>query len=181
MRAETSRCAFHHHYAASAGATQEANGHDGSRAGRRRSVGTLRVSGIGLEPHWYIAGYNNVLQQAATIMGRQARFSGARSARMIAAVTKAAMLDMDIAVSVYGETLIQQITDREERVHAAIGEFDASIGCMLGKFATMTADLGTSSGELEAQTSSVTARCNRIRGSQQTVALGMLRETGNAD
>ena len=57
---------------------------------------------------------------------------------MIAAVTKAAMLDMDIAVSVYGETLIQQISDREERVHAAIGEFDASINCMLGKFAKMT-------------------------------------------
>ena len=137
-----------------------------------RRVGLAHVR-IGLEPHWYIAGYNNVLQQAATIMGRQARFSGGRSARMIAAVTKAAMLDMDIAVSVYGETLIQQITDREERVHAAIGEFDASIGCMLGKFAKMTSDLGASSGELEAQASSVTTRCDRIRGSQEKAGNGI--------
>ncbi len=137
-----------------------------------RRVGLAHVR-IGLEPHWYIAGYNNVLQQVSVIMGRQARFSGARAARMIAAVTKAAMLDMDIAVSVYGETLIQQISDREERVHAAIDEFDGSINCMLGKLDRMTADLGVSSGELETQAASVTARCDRIRGHRKRPAPGL--------
>ncbi|WP_311134075.1 globin-coupled sensor protein [Pleomorphomonas sp. JP5] len=137
-----------------------------------RRVGLAHVR-IGLEPHWYIAGYNNVLQQVSMIMGRQARFSGARAARMIAAVTKAALLDMDIAVSVYGETLIHQISEREERVRVAIGEFDDTINCMLGKLDRMTADLGVSSGELETQAASVTARCDRIRSSQEKAGAGV--------
>ncbi len=137
-----------------------------------RRVGLAHVR-IGLEPHWYIAGYNNVLQQVSVIMGRHARLSGAKAARMIAAVTKAAMLDMDIAVSVYGETLIQQISDRQDRVQAAIGEFDASINCMLGKFAKMTSDLGANSEELQGQAVSVTARCDSIRDSQQMTGEGI--------
>ncbi|PKR89729.1 chemotaxis protein [Pleomorphomonas diazotrophica] len=137
-----------------------------------RRVGLAHVR-IGLEPHWYIAGYNNVLQQVSTIMGKHARLSGAKAARMIAAITKAAMLDMDIAVSVYGETLIQQISDRQDRVQAAIAEFDTSINSMLGKFARMTSDLGASSGELQTQAASVTARCDSIRDSQQTTGEGI--------
>ncbi|MBS1165732.1 MAG: hemAT [Proteobacteria bacterium] len=135
-------------------------------------VGLAHVR-IGLEPHWYIAGYNDVLQQVSVIMGRHARLSGAKTARMIGAVTKAAMLDMDIAVSVYGETLIQQISDRQDRVQAAIGEFDSQINDMLGKLGKMTADLGTSSGELEAQAASVTSRCDSIRASQEMAGSGI--------
>ncbi|MBS1182842.1 MAG: hemAT [Proteobacteria bacterium] len=135
-------------------------------------VGLAHVR-IGLEPHWYIAGYNNVLQQVAVIMGRHARLSGAKTARMIGAVTKAALLDMDIAVSVYGETLMQKISDRQDHVQAAIGEFDGSITSMLGKLAKMTDDLGTNSGALEAQAASVTARCDSIRASQAMTGTGI--------
>ncbi|WP_370677831.1 protoglobin domain-containing protein [Pleomorphomonas sp. PLEO] len=129
-------------------------------------VGLAHVR-IGLEPHWYISGYNHVLEQISAILGQRARFSGAKAARMISAVTKAVMLDMDIAVSVYGETLIQQITDRQQRVQEAIGDFDSQINCLLGKLGKMTSDLGSSSGELEEQASAVTSRCDSISTSQE--------------
>ncbi len=135
-------------------------------------VGLAHVR-IGLEPHWYISGYNHVLGQVSAILGRQARFSGTKAARMIAAVTKAVLLDMDIAVSVYGETLIQQISERQDRVQTAIGEFDKQIGCMLGKFAKMTSELGSSSGELEGQAAAVTGRCDSIRAAQETTGNGI--------
>ena len=80
---------------------------------------------------------------------------------------------MDIAVSVYGETLIEQISDRQNRVQAAIGEFDSRINSLLGKFAKMTSDLGASSDELENQAASVTARCDSIRDSQETTGNGI--------
>ncbi|SCM71388.1 Methyl-accepting chemotaxis sensory transducer [uncultured Pleomorphomonas sp.] len=135
-------------------------------------VGLAHVR-IGLEPHWYIAGYNDVLQQVSVIMGRQARLSGGRAARMIATVTKAVLLDMDIAVSVYGETLIQQIRDRQDRVQAAISDFDASINAMLGTLGRMTADLGANSGALETQAASVAGRCDSIRDSQEATGNGI--------
>ncbi|WP_026791615.1 globin-coupled sensor protein [Pleomorphomonas oryzae] len=135
-------------------------------------VGLAHVR-IGLEPHWYIAGYNDVLQQVAVILGRNARLSGPKAARMIGAVTKAILLDMDIAVSVYGETLIEQISNRQDRVQAAIGDFDASINAMLGKLAKMTSDLGVNSSELEAQAASVITRCDSIRVSQQAAGNGI--------
>ena len=51
-------------------------------------VGLAHVR-IGLEPHWYISGYNHVLEQISVLLGRHARFSGAKATRMISAVTKA--------------------------------------------------------------------------------------------
>ena len=135
-------------------------------------VGLAHVR-IGLEPHYYISGYNYVLEQISSILGRSARLSGTKAARMVSAVTKAVLLDMDIAVSVYGETLIEQITERQNRTQVAIGEFDSQINSLLGKFGKMTSDLGTSSGELQSQAASVTDRCDSIRSSQETTGNGI--------
>ena len=135
-------------------------------------VGLAHVR-IGLEPHYYISGYNHVLAQISDLLGRHCRLSGTRAARMIGAVTKVVLLDMDIAVSVYGETLVQQISDRQTRVLTAIGDFESQITCMLGKLATMTANLGNSSGELSTQASSVTDRCDRIRSAQEATGNGI--------
>ncbi len=135
-------------------------------------VGLAHVR-IGLEPHYYISGYNHVLEQISAIMGRQSRLSGPKTARMISAVTKAVLLDMDIAVSVYGETLIQQISDRQARVQTAIGEFDSQINSLLGKLGKMTTDLSNSSGALEKQAEAVTGRCESIRTSQEATGNGI--------
>jgi len=135
-------------------------------------VGLAHVR-IGLEPHWYIAGYNEVLGQIAAIIGRQFRLSGVKTARMISAVSKAIMLDMDIAVSVYGETLMNRITERQDRVQVAISDFEAQISCMLGKLGKMTDGLGADSAELESQATAVSSRSEGIRKSQEVASGGI--------
>lgn len=135
-------------------------------------VGLAHVR-IGLEPHWYIAGYNEVFGHIARILGQKSRLSGVKTARLISAVSKAIMLDMDIAVSVYGETLMNRITERQDLVQAAIKDFDGTITCMLAKLGKMTSDLGTDSAELESQAAAVTARCEGIRKSQEAAGAGI--------
>lgn len=69
---------------------------------------------IGLEPRWYIGGYNIVLEQLATALLEarwpKSRFGRAKSAlrqqaiEEVCAVAKAMLLDMEMAISVYLES-----------------------------------------------------------------------------
>ncbi len=79
-----------------------------------RRIGLTHLR-IGLEPHWYIAGYNEVAAQITDIIGASHRFSGKRTARLMKAVTTAVMVDLDLAISVYGDTYIARLADRRSR------------------------------------------------------------------
>ena len=68
---------------------------------------------IGLEPRWYTAGYCFVLNEVFAIAIRTYRKKPEQAARVIAAVNKAAYLDMDLATSVYIETNTAAIIARE--------------------------------------------------------------------
>lgn len=70
---------------------------------------------IGLEPRWYIAGYNFIINNlldaiAASVLRRHKKPDGARAAiaRLQSSFMKAALMDMDLAISVY-------LTDREDQ------------------------------------------------------------------
>ena len=65
-----------------------------------RTIGEVHAR-IGLEPRWYIAGYNHVLERLIRLAAQANRFSPGRTAETAAAVTTAVMLDMDVAISVY--------------------------------------------------------------------------------
>ena len=83
---------------------------------------------IGLEPRWYIGGYALVIEQLihAIVNDRWPsvmRMVTARPEGMAAALSslvKAAMLDMDFAISVYLETLDEQRRRAEEAAREAI-------------------------------------------------------------
>ncbi|CDK98549.1 putative heme-based aerotactic transducer hemAT [Magnetospirillum gryphiswaldense MSR-1 v2] len=68
---------------------------------------------IGLEPRWYTAGYCFVLNQVFALAVQAYRKKPEMAARVIAAVNKAAYLDMDLATSVYIETNTAAIIARE--------------------------------------------------------------------
>lgn len=62
--------------------------------------------GLGLEPHWYIGGYSFITGRLlAAVSGERglARLFGGQGAKAAVALNKAAMLDMDLAISVYFE------------------------------------------------------------------------------
>ncbi|SMF86667.1 protoglobin domain-containing protein, partial [Tistlia consotensis] len=96
---------------------------------------------LGLAPRLYIGGYCFLLTRLlAAISERvQSRWSGACAARrsaLLAAITKAALLDMDCAISVYLEAGQQEKLQLLDRL---AGSFERDIG---GVVETLTASVG---------------------------------------
>lgn len=81
---------------------------------------------IDLKPHWYIAGYQFVLNRLIEHLVKKNRFSGKRLIRHIEAVNKVVLLDMDIALSVYQFALLEERRSQNEHVEGAIEKFKAA-------------------------------------------------------
>ena len=90
---------------------------------------------LGLEPRWYIGGYNfliaNLVEAVAVKMLAKSskRDAIARCARAQKAVIKAALLDMDLAISVYIDagnraraTTMKHAAELQQRVNATVDE-----------------------------------------------------------
>ncbi|WP_237153624.1 globin-coupled sensor protein [Oryzibacter oryziterrae] len=125
---------------------------------------------IGLEPHWYIAGYTDVLGKMNQIISARCRFSGVKAGRLISAVTRALLLDMDIAVSVYSETLVKQICDRQNLVKVSVDDFNGKIVTLLDELSQVSATMETTSSALSRQSSSVSGKAEDIRAAQSHAA-----------
>jgi len=70
---------------------------------------------IGLEPRWYMAGYAFVLDRLAETLTQHHRRDWKRLGPQLRAVTKAVFLDMDLAISVYYESMRRAARDELER------------------------------------------------------------------
>lgn len=79
---------------------------------------------IGLEPRWYIGGYNYVLSRLTDLASETYRWSPTKQKSVIRAVNCAVMLDMDIAISVYQEALLADRAQREMKLDALMQAFD---------------------------------------------------------
>jgi len=86
-----------------------------------RRIGVIHNK-IGLEPRWYIGGYNYVLSRLATLAVDHYRWRPRLLSSVLTAVNCAVMLDMDIAISVYQETMLAERAARQKKVAEAIQE-----------------------------------------------------------
>ena len=100
-----------------------------------RAIGLVHNK-VGLEPRWYIGGYNFVLSQLVQLAIAQYRWKPQQLAEVITAVDCAVILDMDLAISVYQEAMLSERQARQEKVGAAITRFEAQ---MTAGLATVTA------------------------------------------
>ena len=66
---------------------------------------------IGLEPRWYIAGYSFVMAALCDCIGEGHRKDGRATARDMSAATKAILLDMELAITVYYDAVKQTAAD----------------------------------------------------------------------
>ncbi|MEQ8817605.1 MAG: globin-coupled sensor protein [Thalassobaculum sp.] len=78
---------------------------------------------IGLEPRWYIGGYSYVICELIHVIVRHNRWSPSKASSAIAAATKAVMIDMDFAISVYQEEMLAERQTRQRHVDQSIQEF----------------------------------------------------------
>ncbi|HEX2019723.1 MAG TPA: methyl-accepting chemotaxis protein [Aurantimonas sp.] len=144
---------------------------------------------LGLEPRWYIGGYALILEELiGHIVEKRwpSRFGRKGSKRLsdeIAVVAKAALMDMDYAISVYLETLEAERKAAEEakleaerQQKAALAAFAMAFrslkeGNLLarvdsglpGDFATMAADYNASVAQLETAIGGVVTAISSIR------------------
>ena len=117
-----------------------------------RSIGMVHNK-IGLEPRWYIGGYNFVLSQLAALAVRRYRWRPRHLCDLLTAVNCAVMLDMEIAISVYQEAMLAEREKRQEKVHAAIESFNARMTAVLNTVTGSAANLQEAANALAASAS----------------------------
>lgn len=103
---------------------------------------------LGLEPKWYIGGYSLILEELITniiqaeIKGLGMQKKAQKAGRNVAAVVKAALIDMDYAISVYLDALSDQRAKAEAEQVRLKAEQDAAMQAL------DTALTGLSEGDL---------------------------------
>jgi methyl-accepting chemotaxis protein len=141
-----------------------------------RTIGMVHNK-IGLEPRWYIGGYNFVLSALARVAVRKHRMNSKKLAATLTAINCAVMLDMDFAISVYQETMLEERQARQNKVTEAITRFDkamqtalAEVGAVSNTIKTTSEGLASTSEETTRQSSAVAAASEQAATNVQTVA-----------
>lgn len=112
-----------------------------------RRIGLAHVK-IDLEPCWYIGGYCFVLNRIIEVVGRKSRFSGPKVARLVAAINKVVMLDMDFAMTTYQDLLLDQAKQRQAGIEEAVRVFDGVMKEALGTLGTASDHMRSTASEL---------------------------------
>lgn len=123
-------------------------------------------SRIGLEPRWYVGGYSFILAHLQDHVTRlyTNRWNPARAqeqtARLLVAINKAAMLDMDLAISMYIE---ENKVVYDAKLRDLANNFESQIG-------QLTEILAAASTELEATAQSMSNTTEQANQRAMTVA-----------
>lgn len=137
---------------------------------------------LGLEPHFYIGGYNRIINGLVhhietSITSRfPARAMYEKKAEMINALTRAALLDMDFVISVYFEAGKRE---KQETLEKLATQFEQNVGQIVQRVALMSENLKAAADTLkttakETQTLSmaVAVTSNDASANVQSVASG---------
>jgi methyl-accepting chemotaxis protein len=127
-----------------------------------RTIGLIHNK-IGLEPRWYIGGYNFVLSQLATLAVTHYRWRPAHLSAVLTALNCAVMLDMDIAISVYQEAMLVEREGQQSKIATAIQGFD-------GRMKTMLGTVGGSASNLQDAANALAATAEESTRQSTTVA-----------
>jgi methyl-accepting chemotaxis protein len=144
-------------------------------AGYYASVHTIGLMHhkIGLEPRWYIGGYNYVLIQLGEIAIRTYRWSPGKLRTVLAAVTTRIMLDMDIAISAYQEALLTERQQRGDRVDALLRGFEATTGLLVGTVASAATELRATAQSLSSTTDETTAQASGVAAAVEQASVNV--------
>jgi methyl-accepting chemotaxis protein len=86
---------------------------------------------IGLEPRWYIGGYQMALNELSAIVIRKNRFFTQRAADQVRALNTAVFLDLDFAISVYQDVLVEERMERGRFMEDAFKNFKTAVEALL--------------------------------------------------
>ena len=148
------------------------SGLDGAYYDGVHAIGLMHQR-IGLEPRWYIGGYNYVLNRLIDIAIAAHRWSPGKLRPLLAAVTARVMLDMDIAISVYQEALLIERQQRGQRVDALLREFETTTGGLAGTVASAATQLRTTAQALSSTTDETTGQAASVAAAVEQASVNM--------
>ena len=134
---------------------------------------------IGLEPRWYIAGYAMIVGELMAVLADKfaSRFGAGnieKRADAMRAVTRAAMLDMDFAISIY---LAEGEAEKEHTLQELSQKFERSIGGIAKGIGDATDEMHTTANsmkevaqETSSRTGQVSDAAGMASGNVETVA-----------
>ena len=134
---------------------------------------------IGLEPRWYIAGYSMILAELMAVLAGKftSRFGAGdieKRADAMRAVTRAAMLDMDFAITIYleeGEAEKQQtLGDVASRLETSIGRISEDTSRATGEMNNTAGNMKEVARETGMRTGEVADAAGMASGNVETVA-----------
>lgn len=96
-------------------------------------------SRIGLEPRWYIAGYQYVLNELIAVVMNKYRFSPKKAIQAVQVLNKAVMLDLDFAISTYQQILMEAQEAQTRHLSDAVDRFKDTVETSL-RMVDQTAD-----------------------------------------
>jgi len=127
-------------------------------------------SRLGVEPRWYIGGYNALISELVRAIAldypvrRFQRKSRDRRSDIQEAVIKAALLDMDLAISVYTEAGKRE---RRALLERLAGDFEVKIGGVVGIVASAATELRSSAQAVQAATNQTSDRSEAVDRASQ--------------
>lgn len=143
---------------------------------RVRRIGEVHHR-IGLNPSRYMGGYCLVLNELTDIAVRHHRFSPRQLRTVLRSINRAVMLDMDIAITVYQDTMLKEREQRQKRRADLTGAFgqkaEAALSLVMAaatQFSQTAATLQTAANQASGQVSTVVAASDQAAGNVQTVA-----------
>jgi uncharacterized protein YoxC len=141
-----------------------------------RNIGLVH-NRIGLEPRWYIGAYAFVMRRLVRVAVERHRWSPARLTEIMAAVTTAVMLDMDLAISAYQEALLTDRMQRQKALEGSIAEFDGTAKQVVQTVSNaaetlqrMAHSMSATAEEAARQSTAVAAASEQASGNVSTVA-----------
>jgi archaellum component FlaC len=126
-----------------------------------RTIG-LTHHKIGLEPRWYVGGYAFVLERLQDIAISAYHWSPRNRRGAIAALNASVMLDMDIAISVYQETLLVERARRGRKVDELLLAFENKTVELVGVVASASGQLQATAQALSATTDAITQNISGV-------------------
>ena len=126
-----------------------------------RTIGLIHNK-IGLEPRWYIGGYNFVLSQLVNLAVRQYRWKPAHLSAVLTALNCAVMLDMDIAISIYQEAMLAERQKQQSKITTAIQDFDGQMKIVLKTVGGSATSLQTAAKALAASAEESTQQSTAV-------------------
>ena len=140
-----------------------------------RRIGLMH-SRIGLEPRWYVGGYGVVLGELYALAATHYRSllrpaeAAARTARLMQALNQAAMLDMEIAISIYIE---ENKASFDRRIGDLANRFEAQFATVVSGMATGAAALKGTAQALTGTAEETATRATAVAGAAEQATAGV--------